>query len=201
MGKLMIVNGSPRAPKSNSKIYVEIFKKYWKEDVLEYSVTAKKHAEACALVGGADEVLFSFPLYADGLPVTLMRFLKELEDFAPGNKKVHALINCGFYEPEQNQVALDMLKEFCRRNGMTFCSSLCIGSGEALPTTPFMFFVRRKMKKLVRAIKVGRVKELKMTMPLTKKAFLRASTKFWTRYGEKNGITAEQMDTMLIEGE
>ena len=36
-------------------------------------------------------------------------------------------------------------------------------------------------------------------MPLTPKVFIKASTKYWIEYGNRNGITKEQMDTMSIE--
>lgn len=38
-----------------------------------------------------------------------------------------------------------------------------------------------------------------MTMPLSKRLFLMASTYYWTRYGRKFGVTKQQMQTMQIE--
>lgn len=202
MGKLIIVNGSPRAPRSNSRKYTECFKLYWQGETEEYFVTVKKYAEAIEKIRTAGRVLLVFPLYADGIPVTLMEFLKELERVAQGTSvTVHIIINCGFFEPKQNEVALDILKEYCRRCGFNVGSVLSIGSGEAFPTTPLMFFVKRKLKKLARAISLGKNRVFKVTLPLTKRMFLRASTTYWTNYGKKNNITSEQMNTMKIEGE
>lgn len=45
MGKLMILNGSPRAPQSNSKQYASIFRSYYKEDIIEYHITPRNHEE------------------------------------------------------------------------------------------------------------------------------------------------------------
>ena len=74
MGKLLIVNGSPRAPRSNSRRYIEQFLPCWGETADQYT----------ALRGGplspedCTDLLLVFPLYADGIPAVLMRTLKEL---------------------------------------------------------------------------------------------------------------------------
>ena len=40
---------------------------------------------------------------------------------------------------------------------------------------------------------------MKVTMPLPKRLFLKASSAYWEEYGKKNGITRAQMETMSIE--
>ena len=146
------------------------------------------------------DVLFVFPLYADGIPVTLLNFLKTLEEHAPAQKPtVSVLINCGFLEPEQNEVAVQMVQLFCRKNGYPFGSVLEIGSGEAILTTPFRLLVRSNIKKLGVSIVRKEHRTLKTTMPISKRMFLKASATYWTRYGKRNGITREQMETMSIE--
>ena len=42
---------------------------------------------------------------------------------------------------------------------------------------------------------------MKVTMPISKAFFLKASTRYWLAYGERNGVTGEQMATMEIEGQ
>ncbi len=202
MEKLLIVNGSPRAPKSNSKQYAAIFRAAWNAPADEYNVTAKQHEKICSQIGRYSDVLLVFPLYADGLPATLMNFLKEWQRQSPAQKPaVHVLINCGFLEPEQNFTAVEMIRLFCRKNGCRFGAALCIGSGEAILTTPFAFLVKRKIKAMVRKIRAGNTEVEKVSMPLSKKMFLSASTKYWLRLGEKNQLSREQMATMKIEGE
>lgn len=200
MGKLMIVNGSPRAPKSNSKQYIALFRAFWQEPAAEYNVTLKEHVQICEDLDQYSDLLFVFPLYADGIPVTLMGFLETLAE-CPLQKKpaVHVMINCGFLEPEQNLVAIDMLRLFCRQNHFPLGAVLCIGSGEAILKTPFVFLVKRKIRKLSRAIQKGIYGLWKVTMPLPKNTFLKASTKYWIKLGAENGISPEQMANMEIE--
>ena len=158
MGKLLMINGSPRAPRSNSKKYGEIIQRYWKSELDIYSVIERKHEEICGKIvkGEYENIIFIFPLYVDALPAVLMSFMKQLEREISGKEadflqhiKVHVLINCGFLEPEQNDTALEIFRHFCRRNGLRYGMTLRIAAGEAILTTPFAFLVKRKIRHFI----------------------------------------------------
>ena len=201
MDKLMVVNGSPRAPRSNTKGYLQVLEEYWPGQIETYSVTQGRHQQALEGMEACTGLVLAFPLYVDSLPVPLMDFLKAMEAHPPAHKPpVHVLINCGFLEPKQNRVALEILDYFCRRNGYPRGSTLCIASGEAILRTPFAFLARRAIRKLARAIQAGRTVRLQTAMPLTKGMFLKASTRYWLGLGEKNGLTREDLAAMDIEG-
>ncbi|MGU8816808.1 hypothetical protein ACV3SO_03205 [Clostridium perfringens] len=200
MGKVIIINGSPRAPRSNSKKYGEIFRSYYKGQADTFNITKNNNKEICSKIGEYTDILLVFPLYADGLPVTVLNFLKVLEENPPKNKpKVSVIINCGFIEPEQNNVCIDMVKLFCKQNTYEFNSVLSIGGGEAILGTPFKIFVKWKIKKLAKSIYNNTVENLSVTMPISKNMYLKASTNYWINYGKRNGITKSQMETMKIE--
>lgn len=110
------------------------------------------------------------------------------------------LVNCGFLEYRQNETALRMVRLFCRRNGYAFGSVLMLGSGEAILESPFRFLAVRKVKRFARSVSEGRDEVLHTTMPLPKRLFVMASTRYWIQYGRQFGITREQMQTPEIEG-
>ncbi len=200
MGSVMIINSSPRAPKSNSKRYSEIFSSCYKGGSDTFNITKNNHNEICSKIKGYSDILLVFPLYADGIPVTLLNFLKHLEQNSPENKPtINVLINCGFIEPAQNTVCIDMIRLFCKQNKYTFGSVLSIGSGEAILDTPFKFLVKWKIKKLAEAIYNTKNEYLCTTMPLSKKMYIKASTKYWIDYGKRNGITKMEMESIKIE--
>ncbi len=202
MGNILILNGSPRAPKSNSKRYAEIFSKSCKTGADSSNISKTNHAELCRKIGAYRNVLLVFPLYADGIPVTLLNFLKTLENTPPEGKPViSVLINCGFLEYEQNSVAVDMIRFFCQENGYPFGSVLKIGSGEAILDTPFRFFAVRKIKKLAASLDSGNPVSLQVTMPISPKMFVKASTNYWINYGKRYGVSQEEMNTMEIESQ
>lgn len=201
MAEIMIINGSPRAPKSNSKRYSEFFLKKCSLKTDYFAVTKKNHAEIIGKIKEYSDVLLVFPLYADSIPVTMLDFLKDWEKAELSAKPaVSVIINCGFYECRQNDVAIDMVRFFCKKNGLVFRAVLKIGSGEAIWDTPFKFFVEKKICKLASLIEKKESGTLCVSMPITKKMFIKASDIYWTKYGEKYGTTKCQMKTMDIEG-
>lgn len=169
MAGILILNGSPRAPRSNSKRYAALFMNRCKVQCEYQNITKSNHAELCEKMNEVSDVLLVFPLYADGLPVTLLDFLKTLETCPPERKPViSVLINCGFFEYHQNDIAVRMVELFCRQNGYRFGSVLKIASGEAILDTPFCGLVKRKLEQLAAAIVQGKARVLHVSMPLTR---------------------------------
>lgn len=200
MGKILILNGSPRAPKSNSARYAEIFRKYAGTETEYRNITKENHMQLCREAERASDLLLVFPLYADGIPVTLLDFLKSAETHRLQNKPVvSVLINCGFMEYEQNDTAVRMIQCFCRQNGYRFGSLLRIGSGEAILDSPFRFLAVWQIRKLAAAVRSGRKRSFHTTMPLPKSIFVKASTQYWIRYGKRFDISPEEMASMEIE--
>lgn len=202
MGKIMILNGSPRAPKSNSRHYAEIFSRYCPLETAYYEITRNNHKSICTAMADYSQVVLVFPLYADALPSGFLDFLKTLELNPPLRKpKLSVLINCGFLEYRQNEVAVKMLRLFARRNGYHTGPILMLGSGEAILKTPFKYVAVRNIRKFVRLVVNGDDRTICATMPITKRLFQMAATIYWARYGKRYGITRQQMETMKIEGE
>lgn len=200
MGKIMILNGSPRAPKSNSRRYAELFARYCQAETDYFYISRTNHAELRARMDEYSDVLLVFPLYADSLPVGLLNFLKSLEANPPTRKPViSVLINCGFLEYQQNDVAIQMIRLFCARNGYPVGSILRLGSGEAILRTPFKYVVNRAIRKLARSVADGRYRSLQATMPLSKRLFKIAATYYWALYGKRFGVSRRAMRTMKIE--
>lgn len=200
MGKVIIINGSPRAPRSNSKKYGEIFSSYYEGSSVTFNITKSNHNYICNKIEGYTDILFVFPFYVDAIPVTLLNFLKVLEENPAKDKPtINVMINCGFIEPTQNNVCIDMIKLFCKKNRYSFGSVLSIGSCEAILGIPFKIFLKLKIKKLAKAIYNNSNEKLSVTMPISKRMFIIASTKYWINYGKRNGISRVDMERMKFE--
>ena len=200
MEKIMIINGSPRAPRSNSRQYAGLFSRFCQGKTDYFAISRSNHLKLCRAMEEYSDVLLVFPLYADSIPVTLLNFLKTLENHMPSQRPViSVIINCGFMEPRQNDIAIEMLRFYCKRCGFPFGSVLKIGSGEAILSTPFRILLNAKMKKTATSILSGKYGVFQTTMPIPKRLFLRASTVYWENYGKRNGITKKEMSTMEIE--
>ena len=200
MGRMMILNGSPRASKSNSREFAQLLKRSYPGATLEYNLASQNHRDICSALESCSNLVFVFPLYVDCLPCCMLDFLSCLEKSPLAHKPtVHLIVNCGFLEPRQNEVAIDMLKLFCRKNGFPFGSSLSIGSGEAILDSPFRFLADGKIRRFARSIAEQNYQTFRVTMPLTRGMFVRAAEGYWVNYGKRNGVTKAQMQTMKIE--
>lgn len=198
--KIVLLNGSPRAPKSNSRRYAVIFREHCPVAADYFEITRRNHAMLCSKMDEYTDVVLVFPLYADSLPVSLLDFLKSLEATrAEHRPTVSVMINCGFLEYEQNMVAVDMVRLFCRRNGYPFGSVLMIGGGEAILDTPFRLLAWRRIAAFARAVAEGRAQSMHVTMPITKRMFVWASDIYWRMYGRRHGVSKRQMESMRIE--
>lgn len=198
MDRLIIVNGSPRAPKSNSLKFINEIKKYVKEDIFIYNILSNKIDDFIKEITPNSNIIFVFPLYADGLPSLVISFLNTLKNYKFNNQNVHLIINCGFLEWQQNLIAKDIFKLFCDSLNLNFRCSLLIGSGEAIMGTYFKFLVKIQIKGFINDICRNRNNMRKVNMLLSKKSFIRDSTKYWIKYGMKNGITKTDMESNNI---
>jgi hypothetical protein len=132
MLKIALINASPKAKDSASGYLLEELKPLLKESaVSEYIMRTGQLKEMETLLH-QDAVVFAFPLYVDGIPAHLLHCLSRWEELAKGQKpglRVYAIVNCGFYEGCQNQNALQMLKNWCAKAGLTWGQGIGIGCG------------------------------------------------------------------------
>jgi hypothetical protein len=78
----------------------------------------------------ADAIAIVTPLYVDSAPAELTAALERLVNVRrerPG--RLCAVVNCGFAEAFQNDVALDIYRLFARDGGLHWAGGLAIGCG------------------------------------------------------------------------
>lgn len=94
--------------------------------------TASDHERIISEISDADTVVFSMPLYVDGVPSHLLPFLKKMELFCHDLNKdlnVYVIANNGFIEGKQNEPLMQIMENFCDRSGIKWCGGLGIGGG------------------------------------------------------------------------
>ncbi len=78
----------------------------------------------------ADTVAIVTPLYVDSLPAELTAALERLAPArAEKSGRIFAVVNCGFAESHQNDVALEICRLFARDAGLHWMGGLAIGGG------------------------------------------------------------------------
>ena len=128
--KILCLNGSPRSKNSNSNYFLNKIDKnanikYLYDDNLENIVDS---------ILLSNTLIFSFPLYIDGLPCKVLELFEYIDDnfIDISNKNIYVLCNCGFWEASQNNVAVDIIKNFSITNKANYMGSFKIGAGEII---------------------------------------------------------------------
>lgn len=135
--KIGIINGSPKPGESNSGIMIEyISSLIGGQEITIYNIgkvglTEEQFAE----ISKSDVLIFSFPLYVDGIPSHLFRLLADFEKRIVFNKNtmVYCIVNNGFFEGKQNRIAIDQMKNWCVAVGLKWGQAIGIGAGEMQP--------------------------------------------------------------------
>lgn len=82
----------------------------------------------------ADLVVLSFPLYVDSLPGSLTEVLEQVagQFTAENGQALAAIVNCGFPESGQAEVALGIVERFAAKTGFRWLGGLAMGAGSAM---------------------------------------------------------------------
>ena len=132
--KIGVVNGSPRKRGSASENIIGALRERLGK-APEYALCnamSQNGREIVSALLGCYALVFVFPLYLDGAPSHLLRFLEESREQISGAAPaavVYAVVNNGFYEPAQNILAINTIKSFCVKSGLKWGQGVCAGGG------------------------------------------------------------------------
>ena len=102
------------------------------------------HARILEQLRDARAVVFGLPLYVDGVPSHVLRFLETMEAFCRENGlrlRVYCVANNGFIEGKQNEPLMQVFENFCARSGLAWGGGVGIGGGVMLNVTRILFVV------------------------------------------------------------
>ena len=114
------------------------------EKVSEKLRVPADHARILEQLRDAQAVVFATPLYVDGVPSHVLRFLEKMERFCrdKGLKlRVYCIANNGFIEGKQNEPLMQVFEHFCTRAGLVWGGGVGIGGGVMLNVTRILFLV------------------------------------------------------------
>ena len=106
--------------------------------------TKADHEAVLKELEDADVVVFSMPLYVDGVPSHVLPFLKEMEKWCKDNNSgigVYVIANNGFIEGRQNESLMQIMENFCIRSGLKWRGGLGIGGGVMMNVMRIMIMV------------------------------------------------------------
>lgn len=143
MSSLLLLNGSPRGPRSNSMKMLTRVADGWQRaggetpDVLHLARSAD-FARAVEAFSETDVALLGMPLYTDSMPALVKTFIESLAPYVgrPDNPRLGFLVQSGFSEALHSRPLERYLKKLVRRLGCEYVGTIVHGGGEALQAMP-----------------------------------------------------------------
>ena len=138
--KTVFINCSPKKRFCASAYFLSLLRLFTGgKKVSEKLRVPADHARILEQLRDAQTVVFCLPLYVDGVPSHVLRFLEKMEVFCKENGlrlRVCCVANNGFIEGRQNEPLMQIFEHFCERAGLSW------GGGVMLNVTRILFVVR-----------------------------------------------------------
>ena len=143
--KTVFINCSPKKRFSASSYFLFLQHLFVSgEKVNEKLRTPADHDRILEQIKDAQAVVFGLPLYVDGIPSHVLRFLAKMEAYCRENNlhlNVYCIANNGFIEGKQNEPLMQTLENFCVRAGLAWGGGTGIGGGVMLNVSRILFVV------------------------------------------------------------
>lgn len=111
---ILLLNGSLRKSKSNSNHFLNLLKTQLKDSYESVQLHQLKDLNVMKdLLQKADACVIGMPVYVDGVPAQVMEFMEQMYLQYQGQfaqLPVYVITNLGFYESEQGNVLLEIVK-------------------------------------------------------------------------------------------
>lgn len=145
MMKTVFINGSPKKKFSASGYFLSMQRIFVGGQTVTENLRGRNdHKRILNQIANADAVVFSVPLYVDGIPSHVLAFLQEMEHFCRenlSNIKIYVVSNNGFIEGKQNAPLFRVFENFCVRSGVQWCGGIGIGGGVMFRALTIVFFL------------------------------------------------------------
>lgn len=135
--RTLLLNGSPKKKLSTSR-YIQKTLQLMLGSSEKVACSLRNQTEiegALKMLEGIDALVITAPLYIDSMPSHLLKFLQAAEKECKDKGyhfKVYVLINSGFIEGCQNEVALAQYQCWTERAGLIWGGGVGIGGGVIL---------------------------------------------------------------------
>ena len=147
--KTVLINCSPKKQFCASAYFLSLQRLFvGGQKVNETLRTPADHGRILQQLRDAQTVVFVLPLYVDGVPSHVLRFMQEMETCCKQNSLrlgVYCVANNGFIEGRQNEPLMQVFEHFCERAGLRWGGGVGIGGGVMLNVTRIVFLVQIAM--------------------------------------------------------
>ena len=212
MKKISFINGSPKGKNSLSfKLLNQLGSIIDDEkNIINVNFKGTYEEKVFKNIIKSDAIVISFPLYYYCLPGVLLNFIQQFYEYSKNKNinekciRVYAIVNCGFPEPQINEEAIKVIKNFCNKTNLYFRFAVSIGSGGFIDATKDLPLFKKDSFNINNALEliksdIHRKSDKEdldniMIKPFLPKALvLFISSKSWYFLSKKNGLGKEEL--------
>lgn len=199
--KIICINGSPKKENSSSLFLLDYISKNVGQD---HEIIYQKPIISLTkqdIFLDCDAMVIACPLYADGIPSNLLEWMAFMEPIfkeLPTKPKLYFIINSGFYDAKQNNIAISIMKNWCKKSEVTWGMGVGIGGGPMLNSAPLgkgptkSFGVA--INKLIDAIKQNNSqKDIYVEPNFPRFIYMFFANMGWVTLAKKNGIKKKDL--------
>ena len=194
-----LISGSPKPVNSNSLYFLKNISKNI-EDFKIFELKKDKYSEIIESIQKSSVIVFALPLYVDSPTSITLSFYDYIIDnnINLDNKKIYAILNCGFREGEQNITAVNIIKNWCKKIGGKYSGSIMIGAGEIVGKKKYKFISHTALKKINCFSNCIRLKQKSGDVITTmnfinNKVYCYLANLSWTKKGKLNNLSKENL--------
>lgn len=201
--RITIMNASPKAENSATQQLIDRFIPFLKNE--EYGIL-QVHAgmdENLALTAAdlSDAWIIASPIYIDGLPSSMIALMDLLEAKA-GKKgvKVGVILQCGFYEAENTEHTMELIRFWCERNDYIFLGGMGIGAGGALMNLKksktgsfFLKPLKPAYEALYHSLQSGTAETSYFSLAMPKRLYQWMAERQWKKAIQDQGLEARDL--------
>ena len=206
MSTLMLC-GSPHNEGGNSTYFLNALKEKLNGKGEIYNIMQSYEISEAAFLESlknGENIVFSFPLYADSLPAYFLAFLKKLKTSTEGivsESRVYVIVNNGFYDDVQNNIAIKIIWKWCDKCGLLKGRALAVGAGGMVHAAPLgkgpLAKVDVALEEMAEDIKNGRSGDTIYVKPsFPRFLFTFMGNLSFTAEGKKNGLSKADIKTL-----
>ncbi|MDF2587048.1 MAG: hypothetical protein K0S41_889 [Anaerocolumna sp.] len=210
--KIALICGSPKVNQSTSGYILEELKSYISNDntIVQYNIHKPEISnQVMDELLSCDSLVFAFPLYVDAIPTHLLKVLVDFSSYANAKVKknilVYAIVNCGFFEGKQNEIAIDIMKHWSEKTGLTWGHGLGIGAGGMLFSVKNVPNGRGPKKDLGNALleftdSINNQKEKEtifVNLNFPRFAYIQAAHMGWRAQAKSNGLKSKDLNQKI----
>ena len=209
-GRAVLLNGSMRTPNGNSARLARRLAGYLQRETAAMDLRdwLGDLSGLVSAVEDATDLVLCTPLYLDGLPSQVIRFLETAQrEYRGPSKRVYVLANMGLYESKQLVNLFSAVRQWCGLTGFEYCGGLGVSAGELIGVLMqhlpfehgFTRNVARGMKRLALAIDGGAAAEEIFAEPFCfpRWLYISIANSGWKRAAIANGIRPEELFRQL----